>query len=158
MTARQKLRSTPLYYLDLALSTRALRQFHWIYVPESRYPFYRVGCYTEFSDALAPPGCSSLYVELANREPPHLEQLLPRIYSNLQELGVIRSPADVRFARLRKLDYAYVIYDFAYEQALATIRPFLEASQVTSTGRYGGWNYSSMEDALQFGRSAARAL
>jgi hypothetical protein len=70
-------------------------------------------------------------------------------------MGVIDSPGDVRFARLRRLDPAYVIYDRAREGALATIEPFLRHLQVISTGRYGGWNYSSMEDALLFGREAA---
>jgi protoporphyrinogen oxidase len=156
--ASSRLRSTSLYYLDLALSTRAQTDFHWVYVPEARYPFYRVGCYTEFSEALAPAGCSSLYVELADRNAPNLDTLLPRVTAGLEELGVIASASDVRFARLRKLDFAYVIYDFAYEGALASILPFLESVHVSSAGRYGGWNYSSMEDALLFGRSAARAV
>jgi hypothetical protein len=63
----------------------------------------------------------------------------------------------VRFARLRKLDPAYVIYDAEREGALAAIEPFLREHGLVSTGRYGAWNYSSMEDALLFGRSAAAA-
>ena len=31
----------------------------------------------------------------------------------------------------------------------------LESLGVISTGRYGAWNYSSMEDALGFGAAAA---
>jgi protoporphyrinogen oxidase len=69
-------------------------------------------------------------------------------------MGVITSPAQIAFARLRRLDHAYVIYDHDYEASLATIRPFLESVRVISTGRYGGWNYSAMEDALLFGREA----
>jgi protoporphyrinogen oxidase len=74
-------------------------------------------------------------------------------------MGVISEPRDVAFARLRRLDYAYVIYDQNYEAALGVILPFLESMRVITSGRYGGWNYSSMEDALLFGRdAAARAL
>ena len=68
---------------------------------------------------------------------------------------MLDGPSDVRFARLRRIDYAYVIFDHAYYEALAVIEPFLQAERIISTGRYGGWNYSSMEDALQMGRSAA---
>jgi hypothetical protein len=37
------------------------------------------------------------------------------------------------------------------------VRPFLEEQGICLRGRYGAWNYSSMEDALLFGRDAARA-
>jgi protoporphyrinogen oxidase len=154
--ARSKLRSTHLYYLDIALNCPAERDFHWAYVPEPKYPFYRVGCYTEFSPALAPAGTASLYVELAAREASSSEQALASVLPGLLEMGVVRSAADIAFARLRRLDYAYVIYDREYEAALGVIRPFLESLHIVSTGRYGGWNYSSMEDALRFGADAAQ--
>jgi hypothetical protein len=32
----------------------------------------------------------------------------------------------------------------------------LTEQRIISSGRYGAWNYSSMEDALLMGRSAAR--
>jgi protoporphyrinogen oxidase len=156
--AAAKLRSTHLY-LDVALERAPRKDLHWVYVPEAKYPFYRVGCYTHFSPELAPPGAGSLYVELAARAEPKLDQLLPEVVEALIELSLIESPADVRFARVRRIDYAYVIFDHAYYEALARIRPFLEAERIVSTGRYGAWNYSSMEDALQMGRAgAAQAL
>ena len=59
-------------------------------------------------------------------------------------------------ARLRRLDYVYVIFDHAYFAALEVIRaPFLASANIVSTGRYGGWNYSAMEDALRFGTASA---
>jgi protoporphyrinogen oxidase len=154
--ARGRLRSTALAYLDLALSRPALKAFHWVYVPEPKYPFYRVGCYSNFSAHMAPDGTSNLYVELAERRPMSLSRLLEQVIPGLVEMGVIASASDILFARLRELEPAYVIYDHAYEAALATIKPFLESQRVLSTGRYGGWNYSSMEDALLFGRDGAR--
>jgi hypothetical protein len=32
----------------------------------------------------------------------------------------------------------------------------LQEQGIISAGRYGGWNYSAMEDALIFGRAAAQ--
>lgn len=156
--AAARLRCTHLYYLDVALNGPCRRPLHWVYVPEERYPFYRVGCYSNFSAALAPPGKASLYVELASREPPDLARLLPEVASGLVEMGLIDVPEAVRFARVRRIDHAYVIFDHHYFPALETIRPFLAAANIVSTGRYGGWNYSAMEDALRFGaEGAARA-
>ncbi|HTU58764.1 MAG TPA: FAD-dependent oxidoreductase, partial [Polyangiales bacterium] len=149
------LRARNLYYLDVALSHPARRDFHWAYVPEPHLPFYRVGCYSNFSEALAPAGCSSLYVELTTTAAPELADVLPAVLTGLQEMGLIDAPAALQFARLRQLAPAYVLYDHAYESCLATILPWLDARGVIATGRYGAWNYSSMEDALLFGRDAA---
>ena len=157
--AAAKLRCSHLHYLDVALRRDSGKDFHWAYVPEAKYPFYRVGCYSHFSAALAPPGKASLYVELADRSPPVLDRLLPEVARGLIEMGVIDSPDEIEFARARHIDYAYVIFDHDYFAALDVIRPFLEASRIISSGRYGDWNYSSMEDAISFGKSAAaRAL
>jgi len=157
--AAAKLRCSHLHYLDIALRRTSGKDFHWAYVPEEKYPFYRVGCYSHFSAALAPPGKSSLYVELADRSPPDLEQLLPRVAEGLIEMGIIDAPEEIEFARPRCIDHAYVIFDHEYFTALDAIRPFLDASRIISSGRYGDWNYSSMEDAISFGKLAAgRAL
>lgn len=152
--AAAKLRCTALYYFDVALASAAQRDFHWAYVPESKYPFYRVGCYSHFSPEMAPAGKASLYVELAAREVPDVDAALGSVTRGLIDMGVISDASQIAFARLRRLDPAYVIYDHAYEAALAVIRPFLESHGIVAAGRYGGWNYSSMEDALLFGREA----
>jgi protoporphyrinogen oxidase len=126
-----------------------------VYVPEDKYPFYRVGCYSHFSEKLAPPGKSSLYVELTDRREPNPERALPQIVAGLRELGLLKSEQDIELVRLRSIDHAYVIYDHHYRPALDVIEPFLHAQRIVSTGRYGAWNYSSMEDALLMGKSAA---
>lgn len=153
-----RLRCTGLYYLDVALSAPLRQDLHWVYVPEPRFPFYRLGCYSHFSPAMAPPGAASLYVELADRRPPDLDRLLPDLLAQLVEMRLIASTRDVRFVRLRHLAHAYVIFDHHHEQALAVLRPYLSSRGITSTGRYGTWTYASMEDALLDGRAAARAF
>ena len=153
--AAASLRATHLWYLDVALSEPCGQPFHWVYVPEPRYPFYRVGCYTHFSPEMAPAGKASLYVELVDRGELELEQVMPAVVQGLREMQIVRGPEAIAFARLRKLDPAYVVFDHGTAAALATIRPYLAAAQVLSVGRYGGWNYSSMAEALRFGQDAA---
>lgn len=154
--AASKLRCSSLHYLDVALDVPAGHDFHWVYVPEARYPFYRVGVYSNFSSAMAPPGKACMYIELADREEPDLEVLVPRVAEHLTEMGFIGAPSQLRFATKRTIEHAYVIYDHAYYEAVDTVHGFLKERDILSTGRYGGWNYSSMEDALLFGRDAAR--
>jgi protoporphyrinogen oxidase len=154
--AGTRLRCNPLYYLDVALERPCGVDLHWAYVPEQRYPFYRVGCYSNFSAELAPAGKANLYVELSSREPPDMAMLLPQVAAGLCEMQLLARPEDIRFAELRRIDHAYVIFDHHYYASLEAIRPFLLEHRIVSAGRYGGWNYSSMEDALMFGREAAQ--
>ncbi len=104
---------------------------------------------------MAPEGKACLYIELADRNPPDLSALMPEVAKGLCEMGFIHSRQAIRFARLRRIDHAYVIFDHHYYSALQGIRPLLEEERIVSAGRYGGWNYSSMEDALIFGKQAA---
>jgi protoporphyrinogen oxidase len=155
--AATRLRCTHLYYLDVALRRPCGRPFHWIYVPESKYPFYRVGCYSHFSPAMAPPKSAGLYVELVDRAEPDLGKLLPRVADALIEMDLIDTREAVVFARVRRIDHAYVIFDHDHYAALDVVRGFLASRNILSAGRYGGWNYSSMGDALRFGEEAALA-
>jgi protoporphyrinogen oxidase len=155
-SARRALRCSHLWYLDVGLVRPPGIDAHWVYVPEAKYPFYRVGSYSQFSSALTPEGQGSLYVELTSRQEPDLARILPEVQRGLREMNIIARDGDVEFARLRKIDFAYVIYDESYARSLDTIRTFLTSAKVISTGRYGGWNYSAMEDALRFGEEAAR--
>lgn len=156
-TAADALRCSHLWYLDLASKSPAGSDLHWAYVPEEKYPFYRVGVYSNFSDQMAPPGGSSYYIELADRAPPDLDIVGPKVIEALVEMGLLRSPTDVAFLRARRIDFAYVIFDHNYFDSLATLKPFLIENRIISQGRYGAWNYSSMEDALIFGRDAAHS-
>jgi protoporphyrinogen oxidase len=156
--AGSRLRCQSLQYLDVALQAPARVDWHWAYVPEPRLPFYRVGCYSNFSPAVAPAGCSSLYVELATRAPLDEAEALRSALPGLIEMGVVESERDVAFARLCRLEHAYVVFDHEYYGALEVLRPFFEAADIETAGRYGAWNYSSMEDALRMGRDAAREV
>ena len=153
--AASRLRCTHLYYLDVALRSPCQKPYHWIYVPESRYPFYRVGCYSHFSSAMAPPGKACLYVELVDRREPDPKALLPEVARGLVEMGLIAQPEAIVFARVRRLDHAFVIFDHAYDASLAVVNDVLPGRKIITTGRYGGWNYSAMSDAIGFGRDAA---
>ena len=70
-------------------------------------------------------------------------------------MGWLENASDIAFTRVRMLEPAYVIYDSHHQSAVNTLTSFLYEHRILSTGRYGGWNYSSMEDALVFGRDAA---
>jgi protoporphyrinogen oxidase len=150
------LRCNPLRYLDVALRRPSGTPYHWCYVPHPAVPFYRVGSYSNFSADLVPRGRGSLYVEMASRRPIDLKRTLPVVAAALEEMRIIRRPSDILFAIPKIIDYAYVVYDRHYMKAVPLLHGFLERHGIFSTGRYGNWNYSAMEDALVMGMDAAR--
>ena len=152
--ARSNLRATEVIYFNVGLRGSLGVPDHWVYVPEDKWPMYRVGSFTNANPAMAPEGHSSLYVELSDRKTDP-EALIPRVTQGLCEMGFIEDPAQVLFMKPRRIPNAYVIYDEPYAGARETIHTWLNNIDVRSIGRYGDWNYSSMEDALIAGRDVA---
>ena len=157
--AAEKLRCTTLRYLNVATKTPPKSDFHWIYVPEEKYPFYRVGIYTNAVPSMAPPGRGSFYVELSDRRAGlKVEDVMPDVADAMIETGAIHSRDDVMFAEMKELKYAYVVFDDNYYDAVGTITRWLETHGIYPRGRYGSWIYNSMEDSLMAGREAAHLI
>ena len=118
---------------------------------------YRVGSFTNANPNMAPDGCSSLYIELSDRMTDPMK-LLPRIKEGLVAMNLIDDPRRVRFMVPRRIPNGYVIYDRPYGPSRARIHEWLNHVEIQSIGRYGDWNYSSMEDALIDGRRVAAQI
>lgn len=145
------------YDLNIGVNRANISDAHWLYFPEPEYPFYRVGFPSNFSHAVAPEGCSSMYVEVsALPEEITLERSLrEQVLDGLRRSGILRNTDEILVCDFVRIDCAYVHYDRNRTQALATIFAYLEQHQIHSTGRYGSWEYSSMEDAILAGKAAA---
>lgn len=140
-------------YLDVATTKAVPADWHWVYVPEPRFPFFRVGVYSNAVASMAPAGAASLYVELQGRE---AEPDMPAIARGLVEIGALGAVEDIRFSRTRDIEYAYVVFDEDHAPATSTIFAWLERVGVRSCGRYGAWIYNSMEDSILSGLAAAQ--
>jgi protoporphyrinogen oxidase len=139
-------------YLDVATRRPVPADYHWAYVPELRYPFFRVGVYSNAVASMAPAGCSSLYVELSDRTGP-ID--VPAVLQALVEVGALAAVDDVLFTEEREIEYAYVVFDDDHAAATRTIFAWLAQVGIHSCGRYGAWVYNSMEDSVIQGREAA---
>ncbi len=155
--ASSRLRATEVVYFNAGVRGPLGLPDHWVYVPEDEWPMYRVGSFSNAVPSMAPPGHGSLYIELSDRTTPP-EALKPRIIEGLCKMGFLQSPDQIVFMELRRIPNGYVIYDFDYPTSREAVHTFLKEQGLLSIGRYGDWNYSSMEDALIDGRNAARRL
>jgi protoporphyrinogen oxidase len=158
--ARGKLRAVRVVNINLGVDRPGVLPGHWVYFPEAQFPFYRVGSPTNYSSGVAPRGCSSLYVEVARRrdEPLEKEALVQEVLEALGRAEILRRGDRIVAREVLVLDPAYVIYDHFRQQALPSIHRILERYAVISTGRFGAWEYGSMESALKQGQVAAERL
>jgi protoporphyrinogen oxidase len=116
-----------------------IKDVHWIYIPEKKYPFYRVGVYSNVSNKLAPKNCYSLYVEMADTK--DCDNIIPL----LKDIGIINIDDEILSLNVVDMKYAYVIFNKERKKTLDTIFKFLKENNIYCTGRYGSWEYSFIE-------------
>jgi protoporphyrinogen oxidase len=154
------LRCVSVYNINLAVARERVSDKHWIYFPESDYPFYRAGFPMNFSPALGRPGCSSLYVEVSH-QPTQLTppaELIRQVRDGLERAGIFRPEDKVLVADVRDIRHAYVLFDRHRARTVPAILAELEARGIHSIGRYGRWEHTSMEDAMRQGKELAERL
>jgi protoporphyrinogen oxidase len=157
--ARRKLRYNTVYNLNLGVN-RDISDKHWIYFPEDKYPFYRVGFSHNFARSIAPPGCSALYLEAARPggATVDLNALERRMLAGLRSTGILKAGDKLLTRVWLPIRCGYVVYDFNRTPAVTRIFDHLKLSGVESIGRYGGWKYSFMEETILDGKRCAERL
>jgi len=158
--AAEALRWVSVYNVNLGVARERVSEKHWIYFPESDYPFYRVGFPMNFSPSLGRAGCSSMYVEISHRptELQSTEQLIERACSGMERAGILRPDDELVVADVKDLRYAYVYFDRHRAKVVPAILAELERRGIYSIGRYGRWEHTSMEDAIAQGKQLAERL
>ena len=153
-TQAARLRCTTLRYLNIGARGTPPADWHWIYVPEKRYPFYRVNVFSTAMPSMAPAGCSAICVEMADRGP-IADATVRDTAAALVAAGALHDVNDVAFAEPKQIEYAYVVFDQHYYEATRVIFAFLEQNAIYPRGRYGAWTYNAMEDCVLAGREVA---
>ena len=154
--AAGRLRATDVTWVAVGVRGPNVQPWHWVYTPEPEFTTYRIGSPSAVFPGTAPPGTSSFYVEYSGPRPP--ADCARAAVEDLVRARMIHSAADVLFAEPRVIRNAYVLYDAHYGQARQTVIDFLSRVGIRTAGRYGNWEYSSMEDALLGGRGAAEQV
>ncbi len=132
-------------------------EFHWIYFPDTKYPFYRVGSLSNISERLVPRNHSSLWVEISYRGNRPNESIIEKTIKDLVRIGLFEREAVAHISTL-DIPYAYPIYDKNREKILRDIKDFLKKYNIILAGRFGKWEYSYMEQSILEGRRIAEEL
>jgi len=130
---------------------------HWIYVPNTTIPFYRITIPGNINPANCPADQFALTLEFGGNVYKN-QSVLDKSIAILKSMGILNeNNSNIEFC-WQLLDCGYVIYDENRKVALKEIFPFLRRNQIWSIGRYGSWEYSNMEDAILHGRKVAEQL
>ena len=154
--AAARLRAVSVTVVEVGAEDVGGPRFHWAYFPEESFAFYRIGSPSEVNPRLAPAGFRSFAVEFSHQGPADAAPLIEAALDGLQRCG-LADRSRLRLLRARTIPTAYVLFDHQHAEARAAVAERLRAHGVVLAGRYGNWEYSSMEDAILSGQAAARA-
>lgn len=150
-----KKRSTTL--LHLLVKGKTKRKDHWIYIADSKIPFYRITFPGNINLANCPEGYFALTIEYGG-EVLNRDLVMKESIATLKRIEILEKNNLIIEFYWRLIDCGYVIYDQHRKSVLEKIFPFLENNLIFSIGRYGGWEYSNMEDAILHGKNIAGKL
>ncbi|MBI4846186.1 MAG: FAD-dependent oxidoreductase [Candidatus Omnitrophica bacterium] len=152
--AFSRLKFISIYNLNLGINRDAVSKRHWIYFPENKFCFFRVGFPMNFSEDAAPQGKSSMYIEISYSEFASLkkENIEKKIIQDLKMAGLLHKDDKIIARHLNNIKYGYVIYDKNYHESISLINNFFEENNIFLCGRFGRWKYMSMEDAILDGK------
>lgn len=153
------LQCTSVINYNLGIARPNLSEKHWIYFPEKKYPFYRIGFPHNFSQNMAPEGCSSLYGECSYLYASQAKKNL-LLTESIQQTKKILNIADheIITENIIPISHAYVLYNFWREKNLSKLLNLLAQENIFSIGRYGAWKYSSMQEAILDGKQIAETI
>lgn len=157
--AQKKLKCTRVVNFNIGINRTDLSDKHWIYFPESKIPFYRIGFSHNFSKNMVPEGCSSLYGEIGfyNRSRAFQEQTLQRARAAAQKICGI-DPHEIVTEKIIDIPHAYVVFDAWRDAHIEKIHAALAHYGIYSIGRYGAWKYASMQEGILDGRDIVEKI
>jgi protoporphyrinogen oxidase len=156
----QRLQTLSVLNINIGIDRPHVSDQHWIYFPEDQYIFSRVGFPMNFSSSAAPAGTSSMYIEITHRqdENVNVEKAFEQSIADLKTCGILLEADRVLTRHVLDIRYAYVVFDEHRQLHLQDLIDYLESRDIFTAGRYGRWDYYSMEDSILSGKSAAEKI
>ena len=158
--AASLLRAIGVFNINIGIDRPNASDQHWIYYPEGQFIFSRVGFPMNFSKAVAPAGTSSMYIEITYQpgQKPNPEEVYARSLEDLRRCGILRTGDRILTRLDLDIKSAYIIFDEHREAHLQNLIGYLESREIHTAGRYGQWDYYSMEDSIRSGKAIAEKI
>lgn len=143
-----------LYSVCIGVSHK-VNDYSWLYVPQKELGmFNRISFPSNYSDAVAPAGQSSVLAEITFNEGDEVsrmtdEEIISHTVKGLAEMDILESPEDVVYSAVRRQDYAYVVYDLAYQKNIEIVLSYLKDAGIEPLGRFGEFEYLNMDGCIR---------
>lgn len=148
----------------LGATPQSLATKCWIYFPELITPFYRATVFSNYSPAHVPDPRRhwSLMTETSQspQKPVIAERLADETIEGALATGLIESRSQVISVWTHRAEYGYPTPTLDRDVHLSKVIPALEARNVFSRGRFGGWKYevSNQDHSLMQGVEVVNRL
>jgi protoporphyrinogen oxidase len=162
--AAGRLRFRAIRLVHLLLDRPEFSPHTWLYVSEPRYRIARIQEPRRRSPDMAPPGQTSLMLELPCDVGDALwceseADITARCLEELRALGFADVARDLRGSFSSYVEEGYPIYHLDYRKERARVLAFAgETPNVISVGRQGAFRYVFMDTAMEMGVAAAERL
>jgi UDP-galactopyranose mutase len=158
--AAQKLHAISVMNINLGIDRPNIHDQHWLYFPENEFVFSRIGFPMNFSQSAGPAGTSSMYIEITHgpQEELNVDVATERAILDLQKCGILQKDDQILTRHFLDIRFAYVVFDQHRQTHLQPLIEYLESRDIFTAGRYGQWDYYSMEDSILSGKKAADAV
>src|SRR5262249_10744922 len=150
--------ATAIANVRVALRGTLRTRLHWLYVADESVDFHRVGFPSNVNPRTCPPGCLSLSIEYTLPERPRrtADDVARTALEYLADLGLLEAEECLSVSEVI-LSPAYVVCRSTGRAWFADVAARLAGHCVWVAGRFGRWDYLSMEDAFVSGWEAVEA-
>lgn len=152
-SAASKLVHRSLVTVMLGVDAPHLNEFSWVYFPSPEDGWFnRVSFPSNFSDRVAPPGCSSAVAEITCDVGDSVwsspdADLVEHVIAKLDALDVI-DRRDVARSRVARTRHAYVVFDRDHEANLRATTSYLADQGIDLVGRFGQFDYINTDQCI----------
>lgn len=134
---------------------------HWRYYTDPNIPFTRLIFMNEFDPQASPADGWALLAEVTwpGKEPiPTEDELTAKVLDSVRAAGLLDEKSSIVGTHLWVIDPAYVIFTHDTQRIINNCFEFLAQYGITSSGRYGKWEYSSMFQNIKAGFEWAKKV
>lgn len=150
-------------FVYLKLNRPRVSPDSWVYLPEKNLTIHRICEFKNFSPKCAPADKTMICAEITCRRGDEIwrastEELEKIAERDLMQVGLIEA-GQVVGSHVRKIPYAYPIYDLEYKKNLTPVMDFVATLQnIHTTGRQGNFRYNNMDQSVEMGRKMGLEL
>jgi protoporphyrinogen oxidase len=161
--AISSLRYVSIVFVYLRLAKPHVSPDSWLYLPERHLTVHRISEFKNFSPQAAPADKTMVCAEITCRVGDEHwraseDEMIAIATSDLESIGFIKAD-EVLGGFVKKIPYAYPVYDLEYKEHLAPILEFVHTIENIKTGgRQGLFRYNNMDQSIEMGRKMAWTL